>query len=141
MVINEEYECPVCFQAYSRQDRIPRVLHCQHTFCTPCLDVMSTLHGGIRTVSCPLCRWITCTRVSLTLSGSLWVNTQVWDQISTKENDKDKDAVDECLKNCTEKQLPNANSPASRHSGFKSKLQKCLKIISCVAVPRDQVES
>uniref|UniRef100_A0A3B4T1S2 RING-type domain-containing protein n=1 Tax=Seriola dumerili TaxID=41447 RepID=A0A3B4T1S2_SERDU len=82
MFISEELECVVCCYEYSRGERVPRVLHCNHTFCAPCLEQLSKLEGVIRTVSCPLCRWITCTRASLTLPGSLWVNTEIWDQIA-----------------------------------------------------------
>ncbi|XP_040890348.1 RING finger protein 208-like isoform X2 [Toxotes jaculatrix] len=85
MFINEELECIVCCYEYSRSDRIPRVLHCNHTFCAPCLEKLSKLDGVIRTVSCPLCRWITCTRASLTLPGALWVNTEIWDQIAEEQ--------------------------------------------------------
>ncbi|XP_071385009.1 RING finger protein 223-like [Centroberyx affinis] len=134
MVVNEEQECAVCFQAYSRQKRIPRVLHCSHTFCTPCLDLMSSYHSGIRTISCPLCRWITCSRVSLTLSGTLWVNTEIWDQISCDQQlGEEEDTMEEWIHNHTE--MPPL-SP-SRHSGFKSKLQKCLKTLSCVMLQAD----
>lgn len=87
MFDNEDLECAVCYCEYSRRDRIPRMLHCQHTFCARCLERMSQTDGIIRSVCCPLCRWITCTRVSLTLSGALWVNTGIWDQIS-EERDK-----------------------------------------------------
>ena len=82
MVIEEELECVVCCYGYSRSSRVPRVLHCNHTFCAPCLEKLSRSEGVIRTVSCPLCRWITCTRASLTLPGALWVNTEIWDQIA-----------------------------------------------------------
>lgn len=85
MIVNEELECVVCCYEYSRSNRIPRVLHCKHTFCAPCLEKLSRLEGVIRSVSCPLCRWITCTRASLTLPGALWVNTEIWDQIAEEE--------------------------------------------------------
>nr|XP_040059706.1 RING finger protein 224-like isoform X1 [Gasterosteus aculeatus aculeatus] len=81
MFVSEALECVVCCCEYSRRGRIPRVLHCNHTFCAPCLEKMSKLEGVIRTVSCPLCRWTTCTRASLTLPGALWVNTDIWDMI------------------------------------------------------------
>ncbi|CAL9704073.1 unnamed protein product [Knipowitschia caucasica] len=78
----EELECVVCFNLYSRSDRIPRVLHCHHTFCSVCLEKLSHQREAVRTVCCPLCRWITCTNATLSLPGSLWVNTDIWDQIS-----------------------------------------------------------
>ncbi|XP_032368239.1 RING finger protein 208 [Etheostoma spectabile] len=117
MFINEEPECVVCCYKYSRSDRVPRVLHCSHTFCAPCLEKMSRLDGGIRFVSCPLCRWITCTRASLTLPGALWVNTDIWDQITEEQQWKKQDDVEDL-------NIRKTTLPDSRHSGFKSKLQK-----------------
>uniref|UniRef100_A0A3B4Z7Y9 RING-type domain-containing protein n=1 Tax=Stegastes partitus TaxID=144197 RepID=A0A3B4Z7Y9_9TELE len=90
-----ELECVVCCNEYSRSDRIPRVLHCNHTFCAPCLETMSKLEGIIYTVSCPLCRWITCTRASLTLPGALWVNTEIWDQIAEEHRTKADQSVED----------------------------------------------
>uniref|UniRef100_A0A8C6MEY1 Zinc finger C3HC4 RING-type domain-containing protein n=1 Tax=Nothobranchius furzeri TaxID=105023 RepID=A0A8C6MEY1_NOTFU len=72
--------------AFSRRSRVPRVLHCNHTFCAPCLEKMSKLHNGIYTVSCPLCCWITCILATMKLSGALWVNTEIWDQLSEKQD-------------------------------------------------------
>uniref|UniRef100_A0A3Q2US70 RING-type domain-containing protein n=1 Tax=Haplochromis burtoni TaxID=8153 RepID=A0A3Q2US70_HAPBU len=95
MVTAEELECCVCCYEYSRSNRIPRVLHCNHTFCAPCLERMSKLEGAIYTVACPLCRWITCTRASLTLPGALWVNTEIWDQISTERNQNENHSMED----------------------------------------------
>ncbi|XP_039654254.1 RING finger protein 208-like isoform X1 [Perca fluviatilis] len=122
MFITEELECVVCCYDYSRSDRVPRVLHCSHTFCAPCLEKMSKLDGGIRCVSCPLCRWITCTPVSLTLSGALWVNTEIWDHIPEEQQWGKQDAVEDL--NITKTQLIKTTLPDSRRSGFMSKLQK-----------------
>ncbi|KAM9762220.1 uncharacterized protein ACNS7B_004369 [Menidia menidia] len=81
MVLCEDGECSVCLSAYSRMDRIPRVLHCRHTFCEPCLETISRLHGGLLTVACPLCRRVTCISRERSLQEALWVNTQIWDRI------------------------------------------------------------
>ncbi|XP_034726161.1 RING finger protein 208-like [Etheostoma cragini] len=117
MFINEELECVVCCYKYSRSDRVPRVLHCSHTFCAVCLEKMSRQDGGIRFVSCPLCRWITCTRASLTLPGALWVNTDIWDQITEEQQWRKQDDVEDL-------DIKKTTLPDSRHSGFMSKLQK-----------------
>uniref|UniRef100_A0A3Q3FE98 RING-type domain-containing protein n=1 Tax=Labrus bergylta TaxID=56723 RepID=A0A3Q3FE98_9LABR len=69
MLVNEELECVVCCYEYSRSDRVPRVLHCRHTFCAPCLEKLSKNDGIVRTVSCPLCRWVTCCPESESLSA------------------------------------------------------------------------
>ena len=44
------FDCSVCLE--SLINKYPRLLHCGHTFCTPCLQQLVT--GG--TVSCPKCR-------------------------------------------------------------------------------------
>ncbi|XP_071782369.1 uncharacterized protein LOC139932473 [Centroberyx gerrardi] len=81
MVLCEDRECSVCYLPYSRLDRIPRMLHCRHTFCDPCLDTMSQDKSGLLTVSCPLCRRVTCVGRGLSLQEALWVDSRRWDQI------------------------------------------------------------
>ncbi|XP_028261343.1 E3 ubiquitin-protein ligase rnf168-like [Parambassis ranga] len=130
MLTSEELECIVCCHEYSRSDRIPRVLHCNHTFCAPCLEKMSRLEGVLYTVCCPLCRWITCTRASLTLTGALWVNTEIWDQIAEEQTAKKDDSVEDV--NDTNNFPINTNLPASKQSGFMSTLKKTL--LNCVVV-------
>ncbi|KAJ0068979.1 hypothetical protein NL108_015758 [Boleophthalmus pectinirostris] len=111
----EELECVVCFYMYSRSDRIPRMLHCRHTFCSVCLETMACLRGVIWTVTCPLCRWTTCTNASLTLPGALWVNTDIWDQISGEQQETIK-----------------AQKPDKKTFLFKSALRK---VFSCILKP------
>eukprot|EP00063_Salmo_salar_P048964 XP_014023799.1 PREDICTED: RING finger protein 208-like [Salmo salar] len=88
-LMSEDMNCCVCFQPYSRRENIPRVLHCEHTFCGPCLEAISRLHSGLLTVCCPLCRWITCCRASLPIAGSLFVNTEIWDQIAGRQQEEE----------------------------------------------------
>ncbi|XP_070704259.1 RING finger protein 208-like [Pempheris klunzingeri] len=135
MLLNDDLECIVCFHVYSRQNRIPRVLHCNHTFCAPCLEKLSRLDGVIRSVSCPLCRWITCTRASLTLPGALWVNTEIWDQIREEKPGTGRGSVEDL--NDTKRQLIKSTLPCSRQSGFLSALQK---MFSCVMLPAREVD-
>uniref|UniRef100_A0A7N8YN19 RING-type domain-containing protein n=1 Tax=Mastacembelus armatus TaxID=205130 RepID=A0A7N8YN19_9TELE len=71
MCIDDKLQCIVCCYEYSRSSRVPRVLHCKHTFCAICLERLSKLQGAICTITCPLCRWITCTDASLTGNGQL----------------------------------------------------------------------
>uniref|UniRef100_A0A8C6U071 RING-type domain-containing protein n=1 Tax=Neogobius melanostomus TaxID=47308 RepID=A0A8C6U071_9GOBI len=85
MVCSEELECVICYCVYSRSEHIPRVLHCRHTFCSVCLEKLASQRGVVRTVCCPLCRWVTCTNASLSLPGALWVNTDIWDRISEEQ--------------------------------------------------------
>uniref|UniRef100_A0A3P9HIX9 RING-type domain-containing protein n=1 Tax=Oryzias latipes TaxID=8090 RepID=A0A3P9HIX9_ORYLA len=93
MFPNEDLQCIVCCCEYSRSNRVPRLLHCNHAFCTPCLEKISILEGPLCTVTCPLCRWITCTSAKLTLPGSLWVNTEIWDQLPNQPEDSDEDST------------------------------------------------
>lgn len=87
MVLCEDGECSVCLLPYSRTDRIPRVLHCLHTFCDPCLKTISQVRGGLVTVPCPLCRRVTCIGRGLELQEALWVNDKLWEQIPEEEED------------------------------------------------------
>ncbi|XP_046881360.1 RING finger protein 208-like [Hypomesus transpacificus] len=120
MVLVEDTECPVCFLAYSRTERIPRMLHCQHTFCVPCLQALTRLAGCILTVCCPLCRWITCAPASLTLSGSLWVNTSIWDLLAQRGEDAEK----LCKWPGVE---VTQTSPSKRKTGWRTKVRRFLK--------------
>ncbi|XP_076009452.1 uncharacterized protein LOC143002927 isoform X2 [Genypterus blacodes] len=85
MVLCEDGECSVCLLPFSRQDRIPRVLHCRHTFCELCLETMSQTKSGLLTVGCPLCRRVTCIGHGLSLQEALWVNSRLWGQIPEDE--------------------------------------------------------
>ncbi|XP_062250661.1 E3 ubiquitin-protein ligase RNF186 [Platichthys flesus] len=87
MVLCEDGECSVCLSAYSRADRVPRVLHCRHTFCELCLETMSQARSGLLTVACPLCRRVTCIGRGLSLQEALWVNSRLWEQIEETEEE------------------------------------------------------
>ncbi|KAK5869273.1 hypothetical protein PBY51_024004 [Eleginops maclovinus] len=86
MVLCEDGECSVCLLPYSRTDRIPRVLHCRHTFCQLCLETMSQARSGLLTVGCPLCRRVTGIGRSLSLQEALWVNSKLWEEIPEEED-------------------------------------------------------
>ncbi|XP_014004945.1 E3 ubiquitin-protein ligase RNF186 [Salmo salar] len=100
MVLCEDMECGVCYQPYSRQDRIPRVLHCRHTFCATCLETMSQPKSDMITVCCPLCRQTTCVGHGLSLQEALWVNSRLWDYIpeSKEEEEEVKEEEEEGVK-------------------------------------------
>lgn len=57
-----EVECPVCYQEYDQDGKLPRMLECLHVFCTECLQNirLSPLHPpdphSPPSISCPLCR-------------------------------------------------------------------------------------
>lgn len=81
MVLCEDGECSVCLLPYSRMDRIPRLLHCRHTFCELCLETISRLRSGHLAVSCPLCRRVTCIGPERSLQEALWVDLELWERI------------------------------------------------------------
>nr|XP_020448769.1 RING finger protein 186-like [Monopterus albus] len=95
MFLTEELECVVCCNEFSRSYRIPRVLHCNHTFCAPCLEKLSRSYSVIHTIPCPLCRFITCTKASLSPSGALRVNIEIWDQIAEEQQGRRCESVEE----------------------------------------------
>ncbi|XP_026791697.1 RING finger domain-containing protein [Pangasianodon hypophthalmus] len=57
-----EVECPVCYQEYDKDRKLPRMLECLHVFCTECLHniQLSPVHppdpNSPPSISCPLCR-------------------------------------------------------------------------------------
>lgn len=57
-----EVECPVCYQEYDQDRKLPRMLECLHVFCTECLHniQLSPVHppdpNSPPSISCPLCR-------------------------------------------------------------------------------------
>ncbi|XP_010765720.1 tripartite motif-containing protein 3-like [Notothenia coriiceps] len=95
MVLCEDGECSVCLLPYSRTDRVPRVLHCRHTFCQLCLETMSQAQSGLLTVGCPLCRRVTGVGRGLGLQEALWVDSKLWEQIPEEEDAEAKEEEEE----------------------------------------------
>ncbi|XP_068599992.1 RING finger protein 208 isoform X2 [Brachionichthys hirsutus] len=89
MVLCEDGDCGVCLLPYSRMDRIPRMLHCRHTFCELCLETISQAGSGLLTVGCPLCRRVTCVGHGLGIQQALWVNSKLWEQIPEEEEEEE----------------------------------------------------
>ncbi|KAK6466549.1 E3 ubiquitin-protein ligase RNF152-like, partial [Huso huso] len=54
----EQVECPVCYQEYNQGVKRPRLLECNHIFCTECLQKIQ-LAVPSNAISCPLCRHAT----------------------------------------------------------------------------------
>lgn len=92
MVLCEDLECGVCFERYSRSQRVPRMLFCHHTFCTTCLEKMVVERSSMLSVRCPLCRQVSCVRGGLSLQEALWVNSRLWDDIS-EDHDQEKEEL------------------------------------------------
>lgn len=93
MVLCEDRECGVCYMAYSRRERVPRVLHCRHTFCASCLELMAQHKSGLLTVRCPLCRQMTCVGRGLGLQEALWVDAKVWDLIAETDEEEEEEGA------------------------------------------------
>ena len=47
-----DINCPICYDTYNDKDKIPRILHCGHTFCQICLLDLRTSN----ILTCPTCR-------------------------------------------------------------------------------------
>lgn len=65
--LQESLDCPVCFEQYDDNARVPKMMSCLHTVCVSCiLDLLGLegQHRGAsepeiprgRKVTCPLCR-------------------------------------------------------------------------------------
>jgi len=48
----EEVQCPLCLDLY----KVPRVLSCQHSFCTPCIQQLVYSTKNDQVIQCPICR-------------------------------------------------------------------------------------
>ncbi|XP_028260060.1 RING finger protein 223 [Parambassis ranga] len=113
MVLCEDGECSVCLFPYSRVDRIPRVLHCRHTFCDPCLETMSQTRSGLLTVPCPLCRRVTCIGRGRSLQEALWVNSKMWEQIPEEvEEEEEKEEEENRLTQKPEERMEAKQQPS-----------------------------
>lgn len=126
MVLCEDTDCSVCLLPYTRLERIPRLLHCRHTFCQPCLQTLSQCRGGLLTVCCPLCRRVTCVGRGLGLQGALWVDSRLWDQIVEDVEEEDEKRVRDGLKrdrdsagSAQAKAEPSCLSPTSSRTKLK----------------------
>ncbi|XP_060925590.1 E3 ubiquitin-protein ligase rnf152-like [Limanda limanda] len=126
MFNSAERECVVCCHQFSRSNRIPRVLHCHHTFCIQCLEQMCRHAITMQTIPCPLCRWITCTPPDLTLSDALYIDTEIWSQISEHEQEENEDLP--VVLHDAKPQLK-SKLPDSRHSGSLSALKKLITFL------------
>lgn len=50
--------CPICAYEFSTPDKVPKLLPCYHTICSPCIDniIASTSLNSDSTIRCPICR-------------------------------------------------------------------------------------
>ncbi|MCI4375531.1 hypothetical protein PGIGA_G00110510 [Pangasianodon gigas] len=147
MVLIEDHECGVCYERYSRSKHVPRVLFCNHTFCSPCLETMAKQRGGMLSVRCPLCRQVSCVRHGLTLEEALWVNSRLWDRIPEDQELEVKEEDLEEEENCEEEKRRSAGAetkfpiqwlrPSSQHDRLRLRLPGFLRRM---IVPRQSQE-
>ncbi|KAM9840957.1 RING finger protein 227 [Aulostomus maculatus] len=52
----QDLVCIVCFSSYDLATRLPRRLHCGHTFCQACLKRLDTVINEQVWIPCPQCR-------------------------------------------------------------------------------------
>ncbi|XP_067230853.1 RING finger protein 208 [Chanodichthys erythropterus] len=140
MVLFEDQECGVCYLRYSRLDRVPRTLHCNHTFCTPCLEIMGLHYSSLRTIRCPLCRQVTCLDRGLSLQEALFVNSQLWDNIcdeqEEEENERQQEKEEEGKNSLPSSQ---AECPAPKQYRPKFRLPSFLKRITFSRHPEERI--
>nr|XP_023672010.1 E3 ubiquitin-protein ligase rnf168-like [Paramormyrops kingsleyae] len=125
MVLYEDNECSVCYLPYSRHERVPRVLYCEHTFCGPCLEQLAQPKDGLLSVCCPLCRRITCVTGEHGLQATLWVNSDLWEQIS-----ENKEEEGEHVKQILLEHASSDEWPSTKNSMPKLRLPTFLKKFS-----------
>ncbi|XP_066522802.1 E3 ubiquitin-protein ligase rnf152 [Hoplias malabaricus] len=145
MVLCEDLECGVCYHSYSRSDRVPRMLFCNHTFCSACLDTMAVERSTMLSVRCPLCRQVSCVRRGLSLQEALWVNSSLWDYIPEEQ---EQEQQVECLEqeeiSSTEQAITSAQNecglrPNSKQNRPKLRLPSFLKRLNFSRQPQERI--
>ncbi|CAM4624499.1 unnamed protein product [Leuciscus chuanchicus] len=144
MALFEDQECGVCYLRYSRTDRVPRTLHCNHTFCTTCLETMGLHYSGLRTIRCPLCRQVTCLDRGLGLEKALFVNSQLWDNICDEQEEEENEREQEKEEEGTTSNiqvLPSsqAKCPVPKQCRPKLRLPSFLKRICFSRHPEERI--
>ena len=76
-------ECSICFERYNTKNKIPKILHCGHTFCLECLNKMNTKSKSI--LECPICR----KKESLENADDLSTNRLVYDLLYNPTQEED----------------------------------------------------
>ncbi|CAJ1059805.1 E3 ubiquitin-protein ligase RNF186 [Xyrichtys novacula] len=142
MVLCEDGDCSVCLSPYSRMDRIPRVLHCRHTFCELCLETMSRSRSGLLTVPCPLCRRVTCIGRGLSLQEALWVNSRLWEQIPEEEEEEETGEDEDGVKEVAEEERtePKAQPSIQAEWSARTKLIKLPAFFKKFSLTKQQQE-
>ncbi len=48
--------CPLCYETYNEDEKLPKCLPCQHNLCAPCLQdyIQKNIHKDVHV--CPLCK-------------------------------------------------------------------------------------
>ncbi|XP_056133988.1 uncharacterized protein im:7152348 [Lampris incognitus] len=144
MVVCEDRECSVCYLPYTREDRIPRMLHCRHSFCSLCLETMSKVKNDLLMVNCPLCRRVTCVGRGLSLQEALWVNNRLWDQIPENTEEVQEEAlvkleVEEESSQANGHLSPQTECHSSRNSRTKLKFPAFFRKFTLSRQPQERI--
>ncbi|KAG8447395.1 hypothetical protein GDO86_014752 [Hymenochirus boettgeri] len=65
--LDQECDCPVCWNPYNAL-RLPKLLECNHSFCTECLARLNVASQIRNRLLCPLCRHITILNINQGIS-------------------------------------------------------------------------
>ncbi|XP_072539086.1 uncharacterized protein [Salminus brasiliensis] len=139
MVLCEDLECGVCYQRYSRSERIPRMLFCHHTFCSTCLETMAVERSNMLSVRCPLCRQVSCVRGGLSLQEALWVNSRLWEGISEDQDQEEEEISSATGQAAAPVQTDCGLRPSSKQNRPKLRLPTFLKRLSFPRQPQESI--
>ncbi|XP_069775452.1 RING finger protein 225-like [Narcine bancroftii] len=51
-----DLDCAICFSPFDNVFKLPKLLHCGHTFCLECLARINVSSDNVGSVTCPFCR-------------------------------------------------------------------------------------
>ncbi|KAM8933724.1 E3 ubiquitin-protein ligase RNF183 [Pelodytes ibericus] len=83
--LDPDHDCPVCWNSYNTTFRMPKLLHCRHSFCMECLARLSIATHVRNRLQCPLCRHNTALGVNQ-LVTDLPTNTLILTQMKLPLN-------------------------------------------------------
>lgn len=78
--LDPDYECPICWNPYNANFRMPKLLTCHHSFCLECLSRLSFATHIHNRLQCPLCRQTTVLLLNQTVTD-LATNTALLGQL------------------------------------------------------------
>ena len=101
-LVQDTLSCGICLERFDCSNHLPKILPCQHTFCTSCIDSLMDKSLYVGAFNCPVCRG------EVTGSNEVHTNLAVKDIVEaviTKEKAKlfcPKHPAKECQLVCTD---------------------------------------